>query len=215
MIVSVLTGDIVNSSKIPDAGVSLMKGLNKFLDQQKKNYPDIKFEFYRGDAFQIVLFQPELSIKLATLIRTFVISSSPTPTQRYDVRISIGLGTADKLDSKVTLSNGQAFIFSGHGLDKIKIKERLVFKSGDEQLNSDMFISTTALSVIISQWTLKRAKIALAMMLGESRDDICKKFNILTTTLSTSLSGSNYSEMQKIIKWSEDRIKMYTEEQNI
>ena len=215
MIVSVLTGDIVNSSKIPDAGVSLMKGLNKFLDQQKKNYPDIKFEFYRGDAFQIVLFQPELSIKLATLIRTFVISSSPTPTQRYDVRISIGLGTADKLDSKVTLSNGQAFIFSGHGLDKIKIKERLVFKSGDEQLNSDMFISTTALSVIISQWTLKRAKIALAMMLGESRDDICKKFNILTTTLSTSLSGSNYSEMQKIIKWSEDRIKMYIEEQKM
>ena len=215
MIVSVLTGDIVNSSKIPDAGVSLMKSLNKFLDQQKKNYPDIKFEFYRGDAFQIVLFQPELSIKLATLIRTFVISSSPTPTQRYDVRISIGLGTADKLDSKVTLSNIQAFIFSGHGLDKIKIKERLVFKSGDEQLNSDMFISTTALSVIISQWTLKRAKIALAMMLGESRDDICKKFKILATTLSTSLSGSNYSEMQKIIEWSEDRIKMHTEEQKI
>ena len=150
MIVSVLTGDIVNSSKIPDAGVSLMKSLNKFLNQQKNNYPDIKFEIYRGDAFQIVLFQPELAIKLATLIRTFVISSSPTPTQRYDVRISIGLGTADKLDSKVTLSNGQAFIFSGHGLDKIKIKERLVFKSGDEQLNSDMFISTTALSVIIS-----------------------------------------------------------------
>jgi actin-like ATPase involved in cell morphogenesis len=215
MIVSVLTGDIVNSSKIPAAGVSLMKSLNKFLNQQKKNYPDIKFEIYRGDAFQIVLFQPELAIKLATLIRTFVISSSPTPTQRYDVRISIGLGTADKLDSKVTLSNGQAFIFSGHGLDKIKIKERLVFKSGDEQLNSDMFISTTALSVIISQWTLKRAKIALAMMLGESREDICKKFKILTTTLSTSLSGSNYSEMQKIIEWSEDRIKIYTDEQKI
>jgi hypothetical protein len=150
MIVSVLTGDIVNSSKIPDAGVSLMKSLNKFLNQQKKNYPDIKFEIYRGDAFQIVLFQPELAIKLAILIRTFVISSSPTPTQRYDVRISIGLGTADKLDNKVTLSNGQAFIFSGHGLDKIKIKERLVFKSGDEQLNSDLFMSTTALSVIIS-----------------------------------------------------------------
>ena len=215
MIISVLTGDIVNSSKIPDAGVSLMKSLNKFLNQQKKNYPDIRFEIYRGDAFQIVLFQPELSIKLATLIRTFVISSSPTPTQRYDVRISIGLGTADKLDSKVTLSNGKAFIFSGHGLDKIKIKERLVFKSGDEQLNSDMFISTTALSVIISQWTLKRAKIALAMMLGETRNDICKKFKILATTLSTSLSGSNYSEMQKIIKWSEDRIKMHTEEQKI
>ena len=33
MIVSVLTGDIVNSSKIPDAGVSLMKSLNKFLNQ--------------------------------------------------------------------------------------------------------------------------------------------------------------------------------------
>ena len=113
------------------------------------------------------------------------------------------------------MSNGQAFIFSGHGLDKIKIKERLVFKSGDRQLNSDMFISTTALSVIISQWTLKRAKIALAMMLGETRDDICKKFKILATTLSTSLSGSNYSEMQKIIEWSEDRIKMHTEEQKI
>ena len=113
MIISVLNGDIVNSSKIPDAGVSLMKALNKFLNQQKKNYPDIKFEFFRGDAFQIVLFQPELAIKLAALIRTFVISSSPKPTQRYDVRISIELGTADKLDSKVTLSNSQAFIFSG------------------------------------------------------------------------------------------------------
>ena len=122
------------------------------------------------------------------------------------------MGDANNIDERVTLSSGKAFIYSGHALDKMKIKERLVLMTGSSMLNSDMYVATTALSIIISQWTLKRAKTALMMMLGETRDNICKKMEIIETTLSTALTGSNYSEVQKILKWSEDKIKRYNRE---
>ena len=74
--IAVLTGDIVGSQKMkPKDLQKLLKELLKFLEKQKnENYPGLLFEIYRGDSIQIALLQPEHTLKLAVLVRTFVLS---------------------------------------------------------------------------------------------------------------------------------------------
>lgn len=206
---AVITGDIINSSKIKgDVLASLMNKVEAFLESRKNAYPDMEFETFRGDSFQIMLPQAERCIELSALMRAFIISLSPG-TGLWDVRISVGLGTLDSIDRRVTLSSGTAFVNSGRGLDKMKKRERLVFKSPSKNLDADLNLSASMITIIISSWTLKRAKICLHAMLGHSRDSICGKFNISNTTLSSVLSASNYTEFRKALEWSETQIKNY------
>ena len=208
--VAVLTGDIVKSSKMPDNELKeLMNQIDSMLNRFKKVYHGLRYELFRGDSFQVVLFQPEHSIKLATLIRALVVQSSVDIRHMYDVRISIGLGDINPLNDKVTTSNGQAFTYSGHQLDKMKVRERLVFKSPNKTLNEDMTISSSMISVIISQWTLKRANIIFYMLCNVSREDICSQFHVSNSGLSAFLTASNYYELLNALQWSEERIKMF------
>lgn len=49
--VSILTGDIVNSSKLSQEKLSdIIKRLGQLLDVQRKSYPYMKYEFFRGDS---------------------------------------------------------------------------------------------------------------------------------------------------------------------
>jgi hypothetical protein len=208
--VAILTGDIVGSSKMdPEQLDILLNKLRQFLDVQKNTkYPDMEFEFFRGDSVQIKLYEPEYALTLAAYIRAYVISMTPSQNSRlYDIRISVGIGDVNTASDKLTTSTGQAFVFSGHALDRMKNKERFVFKSSYDELDRDMTIVTDMLTVIINHWTLNRTKIVLEMLLGTSREDICRKFNIGNPTLSTTLTNANYSELKRLLEWAEIKIK--------
>ena len=202
--VSILTGDIVNSSKLTKEQLtSVLKKLEQFLEMQSKLHSNMEFEFFRGDSVQIKLNDPQSSLMLATQIRIFVLSLES------DIRISIGLGNINEPGERLNTSTGQAFVFSGHSLDNMKIKSRFVFKSASKTLDSDIAVATESITAIINNWTLNRTKTVLYMMLGTSREDVCKKFNIKNVTLSKTLSSANYSTLKMILEWAENKINSY------
>lgn len=202
--VAILTGDIVNSSKLTTEQRSALIGkLQQFLEVQKKTYPDLEFDMFRGDSVQIKLSQPEQSIVLATTIRVFVLSLES------DIRISIGVGDADTAENSIKVSSGQAFTFSGHALDNMKIRERLVFKSSSDNLDADIRIGINMITALINLWTLNRTKIVLHMLLGISRENICKKFKFCNPTLSKALLGAGYPELKDTLDWAGNKIASY------
>jgi hypothetical protein len=202
--VSILTGDIVNSSKLTKEQLtSVLKKLEQFLEMQSKLHSDMEFELFRGDSVQIKLNDPQSSLMLATQIRIFVLSLES------DIRISIGLGNINEPGDRLNTSTGQAFVFSGHSLDNMKTKSRFVFKSASTTLDSDIAVATESITAIINSWTLNRTKTVLYMMLGTSREDVCKKFNIKNATLSKTLRSANYSTLKMILGWAENKINSY------
>src|SRR5258708_31754381 len=65
---AVLTGDIANSTKLePPMEKELIKALKEILEPYK-------YEFYRGDSFQIYRKKPVSSLRLALLCRTQAIT---------------------------------------------------------------------------------------------------------------------------------------------
>ena len=202
--VAILTGDVVNSSKLTtEQRSALINKLEQFLEVQKKTYSDMEFEIYRGDAVQIKLYQPDKSITLAIIIRVFVLSLGS------DIRISIGIGDIDITEKEIKISSGQAFVFSGHSLDSMKSRDRLIFKSPYEKLDVDINVVNNIMMALINMWTLNRSKIMLHLLLGISRDEICKKFGFGNPTLSKTLLGAGYPELKDSIQWAENKINSY------
>jgi len=69
----------------------------------------------RGDGWQVALQKPENALRLGLFIRSVVKSEFKT-----DTRVSIGLGTVDRLEpDNIVESTGPAFILSGHGLEAL------------------------------------------------------------------------------------------------
>ena len=103
---AVLTADIVNSTKLdPATEKELVKELSKILRLYK-------FEFYRGDSFQVYIKEPQKAMEVALLCRiaAITVAGGPQESPLSDIRISIGLGavkspvkalaTATRLDGR-------------------------------------------------------------------------------------------------------------------
>lgn len=107
---AVITGDIVRSEFIGlDKRGELLKALQQVCEELQKFSP-MKMEIYRGDSFQIVMERPEVSLKVATLIRSYLISKTPQGEKNiWDARISIGIGEIDYVSTSIVVSDGEAF----------------------------------------------------------------------------------------------------------
>ena len=74
-----------------------------------------RLEFFRGDAWQLLMDDPAPALALALLLRAQLRWKLSA-----DTRLAIGIGTAQKIDRrKISLSSGEAFELSGHALDRM------------------------------------------------------------------------------------------------
>jgi len=152
----VITGDIIDSSKLSQSAYRALTSCIQNTVAALLHLSDMTIDFYRGDSFQIMVDQPQEVIKVAILLRAAV-KGQPEPMS--DVRLAVGIGTVNYLDQNVSLSNGEAFVLSGHGLDNIG-KKRLVVKTPWEQMNESLEISTLFVDDIITGWTVNQAQAA-------------------------------------------------------
>ena len=74
-----------------------------------------KPEFFRGDAWQLLLTDPAMAMRVGILLRASLLAGGLA-----DSRIAIGLGEVEQISSeRVSLSTGQAFILAGKALDNM------------------------------------------------------------------------------------------------
>ncbi len=128
---AVLTGDIVGSSLMNDTlriqTFERIRTQLDFIQRGKTLYP---VSIYRGDSWQILLDDYSDSLKLTLLIRTALLMGDHDGSNRVDTRISIGIGSVDKIVPKdITHSYGEAFTLSGHKLETMKKQQRIAFSA--------------------------------------------------------------------------------------
>ena len=115
---AVITGDIVRSELIAlDKRDLLIQVLHQIVENLQDKSP-MRMELFRGDSFQIVVDSPEMSLKIASMMRAGLKSNTPKGSKtEWDARISIGIGTIDYRGNSIVTSDGEAFKLSGRGLD--------------------------------------------------------------------------------------------------
>lgn len=117
MIKGVITGDLVNSTNIAvEWRQTVVDALNACVTDFSPLTP-IKIEMYRGDSFQVVVDNPELSLTIAIAIRAKLRASTPEKKEIWDARISVGIGDVSFESDNIVTSDGEAFRLSGRAFD--------------------------------------------------------------------------------------------------
>ncbi len=91
-------------------------------------HSDTRFTRHRGDGWQIYLAQPGLALRGCL----FLTASLKASRLGLATRISVGVGAVDRLGAAgLSEASGDAFTFSGQGLDAMPGSKRLVIGSSE------------------------------------------------------------------------------------
>ena len=148
---SVITGDIIKSrTKVnPDVWINTLKETLSYLSPDKRNW-----EIYRGDSFQI-----EIKDYLYCYLYSVYIKSC-IKTLGLDVRLAIGVGKKTYQGSKVSESNGEAFIYSGETLEILKKeKQNLRIKTNNLEMDKELNLYFKLALITMDNWTVNSAEV--------------------------------------------------------
>ncbi|MDE6480554.1 MAG: hypothetical protein K2L45_09810 [Muribaculaceae bacterium] len=159
--IAIITGDIVDSTKLNLAERDIMINALQAIPEILSPFDRIYMEIFRGDSFQIRIHRADIAAKAAISIRAWLRSQIElSGKEPLDARIAIGIGSADYESDSLSTSDGEAFRLSGRLLDKMH-KARLAVATPWPQVNEELRLSTAFVDDIISSWTQNQSKIML------------------------------------------------------
>jgi len=116
---AVLTGDIIDSTRLSaqelrQAREVMAEAIGAFeRDRPRSVRGDL--DFFRGDAWQVLLERPGQALRLALLLRARLRAALGA-----DTRVAIGIGGVDAVvEDRISMSGGEAFTLSGRALDRL------------------------------------------------------------------------------------------------
>ena len=195
---AVITGDIVNSTKLkPKAEKRLMSILHQIL----KPY---KFEFYRGDSFQIYVKEPGKALQVVLQCRTAAISMLKSDEMSpCDIRASIGIGRVKSPVKNLATAKGEAFLLSGRAFDEIsKDGTRLSIKAGNDAGNSILLgldLVSAYMNSIYREMTAKQAEVIYMLLTGKTQQEASKTLKKSKSTISQLVSSAKWPEIEKLM----------------
>ncbi|MFC0604172.1 transcriptional regulator [Winogradskyella pulchriflava] len=148
----IITGDIIKSRSQSDNELWLttLKDALTHLNPIKE-YWDI----YRGDSFQI-----ELNDEVSGFLAAVYLKACIKTIDGLDVRLAIGIGKKTYKGNSVSESSGDAFLYSGETLEKLKKeKQNLRIKTENSQLNKELNLYFKLILIAMDRWTKNSAEI--------------------------------------------------------
>jgi hypothetical protein len=171
---AVITGDIINSRE--GAVENWINHLKETLNWYGKEPRD--WEIFRGDSFQLSI-TPEKAVLAAIHIKAAI-----KQTKSHDVRMAIGIGEEEYNPSKITESNGSAYVRSGECFESLK-KQTLAIKSDKKNMDLSLDIMLSLSLLTADHWSSTVAKVikttienpemnqkSVAQLLGKSQSSV-------------------------------------------
>jgi hypothetical protein len=195
--IAVITGDLINSRKVPpEQWLPVLKDLLGQYGQKPNDW-----EIFRGDSFQLQV-EPAKALKAAIHIKAGI-----KQIKNLDVRMGIGIGAASYDASLIRESNGEAFIRSGECFEALK-KQRLGIHTGTEWdevfnlmfslalLNMDHWSVTVSAAIKTSLENLEKNQAEIAELLHKSQSSV-----------SEALSRGGFEEVMRMILFFENKME--------
>lgn len=202
---AVITGDIVNSTKLTalqfESLLSKIKQIQAWISQC---HPANAHSIRRGDEFQSVIYDPANALRYVLLYRVGIKSLGKT----YDCRMSFAIARNEGIRELVEESMGEAFIRSGRGLKSLKT-EYLCFDSDRAEWVTDFELLLKYLDRQLTELTPRQCEVLLPMLQHKdslSVSELADTLNIAVATASKSLKASGWPLMQALNKQFSTRI---------
>jgi hypothetical protein len=199
---AIITGDIIDSRKITRQDIWL-EPLKETLSLFGTSPND--WDIFRGDSFQLrIPVQEAMHVSLLMLANFKKIRK-----ERVDVRIAIGI--SEKSDSSIRISEsmGEAFLFSGELLEKLKEKKlHLGIKSFDSDFDMEMNMMIKLALVILNGWSANSAEVASLMLRhsGITQQQLSEKLGIVQSSVNERISRGYLHEIMDFENYYRQRV---------
>lgn len=195
-IAAVLTGDIVNSTKLPSGQEELL--FRRLRQDVLRVYPH---EIYRGDSFQAFVAKPHEALSVALACRGLAIQLTGSGEMDFDMRLSIGIGTVALPISDLGTAKGDAFLLSGRLFDTLKDKgRRLIIGSGDRKTDIGFEVMSDYLDSIFKKMTAKQAEVIVELLNGIAQQQLAMTLNKSKSTISQLAGDGGWSEIERLLQ---------------
>ena len=198
---SIITGDVINSQKV--SPLIWLQKLKQELDGVGEN--PLTWEIYRGDSFQVEVTDPSRALLTAIKLKAAIKS-----IKEMDVRLAIGVGNKTYETSKITESNGSAFVYSGETFESlVKSKQNLAIATISDKFNQEMNLLFRFALIVMDNWTANSAKVVYLALTnpGYSQKELGKALNIKQNTVSATLKRAYFAEISDMLVWYQNKIK--------
>lgn len=223
----IITGDLVGSREIKaETREKLYKELKTLFQNLEGNGLIKRYEVYRGDSFQCIMTDKKVSLRVALMIRAFIKGWETGSEQegderegnngtkgqlpeRQDVRLAIGIGKLDFFnDTSLAHSDGEAFWFSGNGLDSLKkAPYRLLVKTNREEFNQSLEPAILLLDAVLQKWTTNQAQTVGYKLAGFKEEEIAQAFKITQPAVNQRIKAAQWFAIEKLLTYFEMNLK--------
>jgi len=185
--IAVITGDIINSRKLPNGWIDTLKSALTNIRSEEKSW-----EIFRGDSFQIELNAADAllsAIYIKACVKTF---------RKADVRIGIGVGKKSGGASSVTEANGEAFINSGKAFDSLKItKVNMAFETPWHEFDEEINLYLRLALIAMDNWGPVAAEMVKYAIENENvkQDEIAEISGRSQSSVSEALKRAYFTEI--------------------
>lgn len=189
---SVITGDIINSRKVKNS--VWLKSLKKTLSLEGKS-PGT-WQIYRGDSFQVEIKNPAQAFLTAIRIKATIKS-----IKNLDVRMAIGIGEKKIMGSKITESDGEAFIHSGEKLETLKKeKQTLAIKTPWAGFDKEMNVCFRLALIAMDNWSPNSAELIKILINNRNitQKALAKRLGVSQPSVSERQNRSSYTEIMEL-----------------
>lgn len=202
--IAVIKGDIIASRKIsnPEAWINPLKSL---LSQWGNNPKD--WELVWGDFFQLEIKSPQEALEKAWAIKSTIKQvpegKGDKKNSPLDVRLAIGIGAKSYDGSKISESNGPAFVYSGERFETLK-KDRMTMaiQSPWEEWDKEINLYLKLAGTFMDSWTISSAELVSLYLQNPqaTQEEIGKKLGIKQNSVSGRWSRAKIDELIEINK---------------
>jgi len=187
-----ITADIVNSTLLSKVQYG------KLINLIKELFKGDDLEVYRGDSFQVLVYNADEALYKSLQARLAAINCSDQ--KRIDIRMSISLGEPKSFDKSIGSNMDELFVRSGRYFDNFKNStRRLYIASGNDSIDFTFEIIAEYIDSLMETVTPKQAEVLGYMLAGKSQVEIAKLLNKTTATINQHVKTSRYTEFESML----------------
>lgn len=203
-IISVITGDIIQSRATAN---------RLWLPKLKKALLAIgssprTWQVFRGDSFQVEIKDPADAFLIAIRIKATI-----KTIRNLDVRMAIGIGDKRYASSKLTESDGTAFINSGEKFETLKkAKKNLAIKSPWADFDHEMNVCFALVSIPMDDWTTNSAELVqiIATRRNFTQKALARRLGVSQPSVSERQNRAHFDEIMQLEELYREKINRLT-----
>lgn len=206
---SVITGDVVNSSKLSSKQKDIVfEYLDRFVRDHSHEL-EKQFLIYRGDSIQGVLQDCKLSLRYIVYLKALINSiklNEGDRSPKVDVRLSVGLGEIDYVGRSPLDSDGAAFHRSGRALDAMKKDNRLLMITTDKDEDNDKWnVIIQLLEEVVGGWSIASAELVSLLLWTDNEKKVSEILGISQPAVNLRKKHAGWDSIKKTIEYFENQ----------